>query len=209
MYTQNKTKYHRTTQQQGLTIVEMLVALAVGTIVLVALGVFTLSFYRTNAYAIEQSFAVNSARKGIENMVKDLREMTYSDEGSFPIISAQQHSVSFYSDVDRDSNIERIRFVVVDGLLKRELTKAQGNPHVYPINPDITSIVSDHVRNINNGVPSFTYYDAQGVEVTNLSRVTDIVSIKVNVIVNINPARLPSDFSLRSSATLRNLKTNL
>lgn len=192
-------------RSRGLSIIEMLVTVAVSTLILIAMVSFILSLYRTNIYAVEQSFAINSARRGIERMVRDMREATYSDEGSFPIISASPYEFYFYSDVDRDNNVERIRFYIENGLLKRAQTKATGTPPVYPGSANTTSLISDHVRNVVNGVPMFRYYDTVGNEVTNLSHVTDIAFVVARVIVDINPNRLPNDFVLQSSASLRNL----
>jgi len=189
----------------GLSIIEMLVTVAVSTLILIAMVSFILSLYRTNMYAVEQSFAINSARRGIERMVRDMREATYSDDGSFPIISASPYEFYFYSDVDRDDNVERIKFYIENGLLKRAQTKSTGTPPVYPGSANTISLVSDHVRNVVNGVPMFRYYDTVGNEVTNLSHVTDIAFVVVRVIVDINPHRLPNDFVLQSSASLRNL----
>jgi len=191
---------------QGLTLVEMVVSIAIGTIAVIVLSAFIMSLYRTNMYAVEQSFAVNSARKGVEEMVRDIRESTYSDQGSFPIISANPYTFYFYSDVDRDTNVERIKYYIENGLLKREVTKAVGQPLMYPNSTDAISIVSDHVRNVTQTEPVFRYYDTAGNEMTDLSRVTDIAFIVIRLVVNINPNRLPNDFVLQSSASLRNLK---
>jgi len=65
------------------------------------------------------------------------------------------------------------------------------------------------VRNIEQGVDIFEYYDNTGVEITNLSNVSNIAFVKMSIVVNINPARSPNDFTLRASAALRNLKSNL
>ena len=65
------------------------------------------------------------------------------------------------------------------------------------------------VRNIARAIPVFTYFDDAGVQIIVLSRVTDVAYVRVNVIVDANPNRAPDEFRLRSSATLRNLKTNL
>ncbi|NTV22736.1 MAG: hypothetical protein HGB03_04250 [Candidatus Yonathbacteria bacterium] len=193
---------------RGLSIVETIVTVAAATVVLIGLISFVLSLYRTNIYAVEQSFAINSARRGIERMVRDMREATYSDEGAFPIIFASPYEFYFYSDVDRDDNVERVRFYIENGLLKRAQTKAVGIPPTYPGNADTTSLVSDHVRNVVNTIPMFRYYDTAGNEVSNLSHVTDIAFVVVHMIVDINPYRLPNDFVLQSSASLRNLSEN-
>jgi hypothetical protein len=62
------------------------------------------------------------------------------------------------------------------------------------------------VRNVTQTEPVFRYYDTAGNEMTDLSRVTDITFIVIRLVVNINPNRLPNDFVLQSSASLRNLK---
>ena len=141
-------------------------------------------------------------------MVRDIREATYSDEGSYPIISADFNSFYFYSDIDRDSNVERVKFYLDGSLFKEEITKSSGDPLTYEESGE-TSIISANVRNIEQGVDVFSYYDDEGVEITDFSDVTEISFVKVNLIVNADSNRKPNEFTLRSSATLRNLKTNL
>ncbi|MCR4330579.1 MAG: type II secretion system GspH family protein [Patescibacteria group bacterium] len=205
---------HTETQQdhteKGLTFIEAIVVIAVFSIVMIALTSSIRYFYRANAYNIEQSLSVNNARKGIEYMVRDIREATYSDEGSYPIIDVDSTSIYFYSDVDRDNNVERIRYFLEGILLKKGVTESSGDPLTYHDMDEVVSIVSEYVQNENQGVPIFRYYDNTGGEILNYgANITSIAFITVNLIVNINPARLPNEFTLRSSATMRNLKTNL
>ncbi len=190
----------------GISIVEMVVSIAMATFAIVAIGSFTISFYRTNAYGIEQSFAIHSARKGIDLMVRDIREATYSDEGSFPVVSIAPYAMVVYSDVDRDDSVERISFSLEGTNLIRGKAESAGDPPVYPGENDEEYSVSDSVRNETYGTPIFQYYDESGNEITDYDAVTDVVFVTVNVLVNINPSRLPRDFSLRSSASLRNTR---
>ena len=90
----------------GFTFIEAIVVVAVFGFVMIIIVSSLLSFYRSNTYTLEQAFAVNSARKGIETAVRDLREAAYSDEGSYPIVSIATSSVEFYSDIDRDDSVE-------------------------------------------------------------------------------------------------------
>jgi len=196
--------------KRGFSIVETVVVISVFSVVMIALVSLTIYFYRSNAYSVEQSFAVNSARKGVEVMVGDIREATYSDEGAYPIVDAGHYFFEIYSDIDRDNNIEKIRFFVEDGLLKMGSVKSSGDPLTYNDDDEVVSIISEHVRNVDNNIPIFRYYDSSGGELLNLSlNITNIAYVKVNLIVNVNPNRLPNEFTLKSSATLRNLKTNL
>ncbi len=205
-----KTRNIKLIDKKGFSFIEMIVAISIFTIVIIALASSAIYFYRSNAYSVEQSFAVNSARKGIEFMVRDIREAIYSDEGAYPIVSASSNSFNFYSDVDKDNSVERVRYYFENGSLKKGIIKSSGNPPVYNSANEVVYIISENVRNIEQGVPIFRYYDNTGGEIFNPSiNITIIAFIKVNLIVNINPSRLPNEFTLQSSATIRNLKTNL
>lgn len=196
--------------QNGFTFIETIMTVAIFSLVMIAVTGSIIYFYRANAYAIEQSFAVNSARKGVELMVRDIREAAYSEEGAYPLIDVSTSSVSFYSDVDRDDNIERIQYVLDDTILTKGVTDPVGNPPEYLDQNENVSNVSTDVRNGLQDMPVFRYYDRDGAEVTDFEGgLGDIAFVTVDLIVNINPSRLPNEFNLKSSATIRNLKTNL
>ena len=134
--------------KSGLTMPEMLITIAVFTLVTVALTSSVNFFYRTNRYTVEQSSAVRNAEKGVSKMVRDIREAAFSDEGSFPLISLGSTSISFYSDTDKDDRVEQLRFFIEDEVLKRGVIKSSGDPLQYAGNPESISNVSLDVRNI-------------------------------------------------------------
>lgn len=195
--------------KRGLSIVEMLVLVAVFGLVMIAVASSVLFFYRTNSNTVEQAFAINSARKGVQSMVRDIRETAYSDAGAFPVIAIATSTFTFYSDVDRDDSVERIRYFLDDTVLRKGVTNATGDPPAYVDANEVISLVSDNVRNTAQMIDTFSYFTATGTQITNFADVTDVAFVDVHLIVNINPSRLPEEFTLRGSATLRNLKTNL
>jgi prepilin-type N-terminal cleavage/methylation domain-containing protein len=197
----------RTQAQKGFSFMEVVVVIAIFTVILGALVSSITFFYKSNRHAIEQTFAIGSARRGIELMVRDLREATYSDEGSYPVISITDNSVTFYSDVDTDSNIEKVRYFLDSGDLKKGVIHASGDPLAYT-GTEAISIISDNVQNEIENTPIFLYYDTNGDAVTNTASTTDVAFVKVNLIINTNPTQSPNDFTLRSSATLRNVRVN-
>jgi type II secretory pathway pseudopilin PulG len=186
----------------------MLVVISMFTVIAVAVAEAALYFYRNNTIVLEQAFAINSARRGIELMVRDIREASYSDEGAYPIVSMGPYAFTLYSDIDRDKSIEKVRYELSDSNLVKEVINATGDPPAYLEANKETSIVSDSVRNGALTRPIFAYYDASGNEITDMTAITSVVFVKMNLVVNINPSRLPEDFTLRSSATLRNMNTN-
>ncbi len=192
--------------RKGFTLVETVVTVAIFTLAMTLIIVSLLVFYRSNTYVMEQSFAINNARKGVEFMVEDIREAAFSESGSYPVISAASTTISFYSDIDTDNETEQVRYFLNGTNLEKGVIGPTGNPALYnPINEEIQT-VSQEVRNGALGIDIFEYYDSTGALVADLNQITDIAYIRVNLVINVNPVRLPNDFTLRSSVTLRNLK---
>lgn len=191
---------------RGLTFIEMLVTLAIFSIVMIAIVESVQFFYRANTSSIEQAYQLNSARRGIEFMVRDLREASHGDDGSYPLLTIGSTTVTFFSDTDKDDVVERIHYELSGTTLTRNVTDSSGVPPAYS-GAGVTTVVSTHVRNLEEGVPIFTFYGAGGSEVTNYADVDDVRSVTANLVVNIQPLRAPEEFTLRSSATLRNLRS--
>ncbi|GAH01165.1 unnamed protein product [marine sediment metagenome] len=75
-----------------------------------ALSGFIVYSYRIHALAWQQSIAIEEARRGVSIMVKEIREATSGEDGSYPIEKAGNKEFIFYSDVDKDGAIERVRY---------------------------------------------------------------------------------------------------
>ncbi len=191
---------------RGFTLVETVMVIAISVLILGSFVASISLFYRSNTYALEQAFAVNSARKGIENMMKDIRKVSYSDEGSYPVISMTTSSFSFYSNVDTDAYIEKVRYFIDGTDLKKGVVNSSGTPLSYNDANEIISVISDNVRNNTQSVALFSYYNASGTPVTNTASTTDIIFVTADIVVNVNPLDIVNDFRLRSSATMRNIR---
>lgn len=193
------------TLHRGLTLIETIVTVAIFALIMIAITDSVRFFYRANTSSIEQSYQIESARRGVEFLVRDLREASFGDDGSYPIADISSTTITFFSDTDKDAYIERMRYSVDGTTLYRNQVESSGNPPVYT-GHGATSTVSEYVRNFEEGVAIFSYYDESGVEITNYDEVDEVRSIVVNLIVNIQPIRAPEEFTLRSSATLRNVR---
>lgn len=197
------------THTGGYTLIEAVISVVIFSMAaLMIVGTITF-LYKANSNAIEQAFALASARRGVDKMIRDIREAAYSDEGGFPIESIDDYSFTFYSDTDRDLYVERVRYFLDGTDLKKGTLDPSGDPLTYNAGAEVVSMVADNIRNEEQGFPIFNYFDDQGNQIATTSSVLDIAFVNVNVIVNVNPLRLPEEFTLRSSATIRNLKTNL
>ena len=196
------------THTRGFSFVEMLVVIALTTLVSTAVIGGIVSFYRYNDYSIAQAYQISTARRGVDLMIRDLREMTYADDGTFPLVSMSSTSVTFFSDIDRDDSVEYVRYVLATTTLMKNIYDATGTPPVYgTTTPSATLTLSEYVQNSLQNTPIFRYFDENGNEATATATVTDIRYVGVSVIVNIDPIRDPGQFMLESSAALRNLKS--
>lgn len=198
------TSYHK-----GFTLIEAITTLAIFMIISAAVVSSVIMLYKGNRYAMEQAIAVENARRGVEQMVRDIREAAYSDTGAYPIVTIGSTTVAFYSDLDRDNDVELIRLFLDGTSFKKRVTNPTGSPAVYNEANGSESTLSENVRNIEQATPIFEYYNSAGTKLTSYGNVTPAVFIKVSLIVNVNPKTLPNEYVLRSSAAIRNLKVNL
>jgi len=193
---------------KGMTLVEVVVVLSIFTVLSLAVSNSIAAFYKMNAYTISQSYQVSNARRGVDTLVRDVREMTYADDGSFPVSVMEDHKIGFFSDIDRDDSVEYVEYELMSTTtLQKRVYDAIGSPPVYDTSTaDEVFTLSEYVQNLNQGTATFKYYDDSGNSVLN---VTDVRYVTVQTIINIDPIRDPGEFMLRSSAAPRNLKDNL
>jgi len=200
--------------QKGFSLIEAIVVIFIFLLSLAAVSSFTIYFYRAYGYNFQQIQAVNEARRGIETMVREIREARYGDDGSYPLKEAGDFQFIFYGDIDSDDAVERVRYFL-DGInFKKGIIEPSGDPPQYVLTDENVSILSTDVRNTPTEV-IFTYYngdwptDTVNNPLSTLTRLTDTKLLHVYLKVNIDPNRPPDNFELESDAQIRNLKTNL
>lgn len=191
---------------RGFTLIETIAVVAIVVTAGVALMGSIQYFYRSNAYVLEQTAALESARRGHAFTLQNLREATYGDDGSYLITAAGTSTVTFYADIDKDGGVERIRAYRTGGTLYRAITNANGNPATYVGQAEAIERIASDVRN-GTSTPIFTYYDASGQALAYPINLSNVVSVGVRLEVDLNPLRAPNLFTLSGIATLRNLPT--
>lgn len=97
-------------RNKGFTIIEAIVVVCVFTIILGAMMGSIVMIYRTHGYTMDQSIAIDEARKGVEMMAKEIRAARYADNGAYPIERGTGKQFIFYSDIDNDGQAERVRY---------------------------------------------------------------------------------------------------
>jgi len=133
-----------------------------------------------------------------------VREASYSSNGAYPILSIGPNDFTFYSDVDADALIEEVHYYISGTQLIEGIINPTGDPPSYA-NPEVTSTVSQYVQNVVQGTPLFTYFDKNGNQITDYTKIGDVRFVTMNLLVDVDPLRTPTVITLRSSAALRNL----
>ena len=95
-------------RKQGFTLIEVLMAVSIFAILVLITMDYIFQGYNMNRFSLEMSDATEYAKKGIENMVKEIREASYGENGDYPIVQADSQSFTFYSDIDTDAVIEKV-----------------------------------------------------------------------------------------------------
>jgi Tfp pilus assembly protein PilV len=191
--------------QAGVTFIETLVWIVLFTLIMLAITQSVLYFYRTSNYAIQEAGAVSSAQRGIDSMVRIIREAAYSNTGAYPIISMATSSFIFYANTDADSAIEKVHYYISGTNLYIGTIQPTGDPAVYT-GAEAAILLSDNVKNISQNINLFTYYDQNGAQISDYTQIAGVRFVTLNLVADIDPNRAPTLITLRSSAAMRNLK---
>ena len=150
---------------KGFTLIETIVTIVIFALAMGAVSGFIVMGYRTQSYTWQQSVAIGEARRGIETMVKEIREARGGDDGSYIIEKAEDFQFIFYSDIDDDGKTERVRYFVEGSDFKKGVIDPTGWPIKYPKENEVVTILSQYVR---NQPPIFRYYDGDGQPIVEL-----------------------------------------
>ncbi len=193
-----------------MTIVELMVAT---TILVLISAIVTLALIKTfsiNKYTIEQGLNNSNLQLSISNFTKNIREARQSDAGDYLILTGEDFSLKFFSDVDDDTVVERLHYFLENEYFKLGITKPSGFPLQYSASDEEVKIIGS---NILNGIsePIFYYYNGESLSdlednpLTTPITPNDVSLIKLHLITNVNPEQNPTDMHLETLIRPRNV----
>jgi len=202
--------FFRHLKQSGMTLIEMLVIVSIYTVLVLVITTTVSNLYKFNSYSIAQSGEIDNARRGITQWNRDVKEMTVAENGNYPVVIIDEHRFGYYSDTDQDDSVEYVEYILASTTLTKYTYDPVGTPATYNFStPDSVTTLSLYVQNINQGLPTFEYFDNAGNQLASTSPIINVRYITAQIIVNIDPIRSPGEFMLKSSLAPRNLKDNL
>jgi len=198
--------------KKGMTLIEIIIVIAILGIIMIAMSSFQLGILNNNRFSQDSLTSLQDAKTILRTMIKEMRTIAPSNNGSFAIINVATSTISFYSDIDGDAIKEQLRYFLVSTTLKKGVIKPSGSPLVYnPANENI-SILANNIKN-STSTMLFEYYNENytgtSSPLTYPINLSDIHLIKVNLMIDVDPNRSPVPRLYTSQVNLRNLKNNL
>lgn len=198
----------RTDYQKGMTLVELLVAIAIMSLGMITFTVLSVKAWNYRGYTLEQVTSTASASHVLTKMVHEIRAARQADNGAYAIKEVQDNSLTVYIDVDNDGSAERVRyFIDSNEKLKRGVTEFVGG--VYSDSDEIIEVLLSYVTNITEGEKFFSYYDNSFPATSTAPMTTpnayDVRLIRLHLWINIRPIVAPENVNLESIVELRNL----
>ncbi len=199
-------------QKKGFTIAEFIVTIAI-----LSFLTYTVSTFQRDVFSLSTNLqsslnAQLEARHLIKTMISELRKMTPSANGSYPIELASSTGITFYSDVGNNGTIDRVRYYLHNKTIRKGVTPPTGSPAVYSAGNEVTTTLLNYVI-ASSTLPIFQYYTSNYSGTTSPismpPNISTIRLIKVTVIIDTDPNRSPTPIISTSQVNLRNLKDNL
>lgn len=198
----------------GFTLIEVIISIAIIIVVGGVIVAFQQSVLRNTKVLQSGLTSEQQVRKTLQSFVSEVRAATLSAGGAYPIESAGTSSFIFFSDIDNDNVVERVRYFLSTTspsmILKKGILKPTGTTYNLA-GETVTNIVYD-VKNSTSS-PVFTYYD------TNYDGTTPPLSepiaipavrlVKITLSVDPNAGRSPVFQTYTTQVSIRNLKDNL
>lgn len=193
--------------QSGITLLELLIAIAISTMTLVVVTYFALDISNFGSSLSQRLNTERELELTLRVMLSEIRSMGPGDNGAYDIVTASPTTFTFYSDIDGDGKFEQVRYFLNGTTLEKGVTKSSGaNPIVYlPANETVSEVVH-YMRNAS----VFRYFaEGYAPEIGPLASPVDVSAVRmveVTGTVDEVPDSPPLPVTLTTMATIRNLR---
>jgi prepilin-type N-terminal cleavage/methylation domain-containing protein len=198
--------------QKGFSLAEFIVSVAI-----LSLLTYTFSTFQRDVFSLSTNLqsslnAQLEARHLIKTMISELRKVAPSANGSYPIELASSTGITFYSDINDNGSVERVRYYLHNKTIRKGVIAPTGNPPVYNSGNEVTTTLLNYVL-ASSTLPIFQYYTSNYSGTTSPismpPNISTIRLVKITVIIDTDPNRSPTPIISTSQVNLRNLKDNL
>jgi len=198
--------------KKGLTVIELLISVAILSLLTVTVSTFQRDVFSLNTNLQSSLNAQLEARHVLKVIVTELRKSSQSGTGSYPIELASSTGITFYSDINNNGSVEKVRYYLSGKTVRKGVITPTGNPSVYSAGSEVTTTLLNYVV-ASSTLPIFQYYTSAYAGTTSPLTIPPNIStirlIKITAIIDTDPNRSPTPIIVTSLVSLRNLKDNL
>ncbi len=176
----------------GLTMIEAVVAASLAMLVLAVLALLATRIFALPREHLEQAQTTESARNLLRRMsttIRNAQNLDVNRNGRLDIppdlpwlVIARDYETAVFTNVDADSDLERVRYVTTGTTLQLGIIQPVGIN--YPENREEIATISNSLHNIARGVPLFAY------TINHEDRTT---SVQITLIVDADPNQEPAE----------------
>ena len=197
--------------QAGFSVIEVLLVIFILTLMGAAVYALQKDVFSLTRFLSQSLVVQDEARRTLKAMTVEVRTASPSSMGAYTIAEATASSFTFYSNIDQDSLVERVRYFLEGDVLKKGVIKPTGIPLTY--NP-ADEVVTEAAHDVANGAsPVFSYYDTNydgtSQPITEPVEVSAVRLVKITILIDRDPLQSPGAITLTTQISLRNLKDNL
>jgi len=197
----------------GYSLVEMLVVIAVATVLFLGTNVLFVTVIRTPTQQLSQTNNIDQARKVLSSFTNELRNGAAGNDGSYQLSTAGDTQIVFYTNYGASGTaVNRVRYYLSGTTLYRGVVIPTGSPLTYNLGTETVKPVQTNLA--NGATPIFYYYDDTYSGTSNPLvqpvNLTQVKFAKINLIIKKqNTVTDTSTFTIDGGAAIRSLKTNL
>jgi prepilin-type N-terminal cleavage/methylation domain-containing protein len=196
-------------KKYGFTLVEILIAVFIFTIIGIAVVKFQIDIFSLNKLTSTNLVAQQNARQTLKDFTAEVRSMSPSNAGAYYIDQASTSSLTFYTNIDNDSDTEKVRYFLSGTTFKKGVIHPIGNTYSQG-----NEVVKESVHGIANGTTSiFSYYDnsydGTSTPLNQPINISSIRLIKINLLIDEDTLKSPGPLYMTTQVSIRNLKDNL
>lgn len=205
------TNYTNFKNRDGFSLIEVIVFAAIGAAILFVVSSMTRNVGTIEEFVNQKLKSRGDLEQTFQILVTDIRSAGPSSNGSYAIESASTSSISFFSDIDQDGVMEKVRYSFGTSTIIKGVIEPTGTPLVYASSSEKSGVLIENV--ISSASSSFLIYygsDYTGSEQPLASPidVSRIRVVKITVYVDTNPGQTPKPTFFSETVTIRNLRSN-
>ncbi len=187
---------------------EVIIAVAIMVGILLVIGLLAHDVFDFSSFFQGSFESQQEINQTLQTIIPEVRSMTRSAAGSYAIETAASSTLTFFSDIEGDGVVERVRYFVSSTTLWRGIVKPTGSPPVYnPASETTRAFIHNLVLTASS---TFLYYDESfnGTQ-SPLAFPVTINSVRlVEMIVRARTTEGGAQMSAELFLTPRNLRTN-